>query len=465
LKYWTRLVVVLAATAAYVAAFLALQDVIGDAAVTLAVVPVGLAVWFYGMGTGLTASLLAIPLNLVLLHIASEPGWSRAQFAASSAVCIAVVPGLNYIRNLQIRWRQDLATRSATRKELERRNRELATLVAVAQSLASSIHLADVLRTALDRTLEIFALTKGRIYLTSEDGKSLELATYAGFSQENAARLKNKTVGDGGYTSQVAGSGTTLVVDDVIEQYVHSRPIMEEEDIRSAIFVPLKSGNRVLGVFTISSSEFKRFSIEDIPLLETIASQIGVAIENARLFERTSQLSLTDELTGLDNRRRFNQVVDAEMDRTRRDGRPFSLVMIDLDEFKKHNDRFGHLSGDALLKSFADTFKSGLRRTDNAFRLGGDEFSIVLPGTHVSTAYQVVDRIRTKWQSLALPEYPETTNPIGFSVGIAEFPDGVTNADELVSAADTRLYESKRAKKQVVSSLDGLLGPEGKAGA
>jgi len=175
--------------------------------------------------------------------------------------------------------------------------------------------------------------------------------------------------------------------------------------------------------------------------------------------ERHRSLAITDGLTGLYNRRKFYEVLGSEVSRTQRYGHPFSLTMVDLDGFRKYNDSFGHSNGDAILKSFAQTLESTLRKPDTAFRYGGDEFAIVLPATEADRARKIVDRIRSKWLQVPKAEGLIMETPVGFSAGIAEFPENAETADGLVFLADTALYRSKRGgryKTTLVSDLGAL---------
>jgi len=179
-------------------------------------------------------------------------------------------------------------------------------------------------------------------------------------------------------------------------------------------------------------------------------------IENAKLLEKTRELSITDELTGLYNRRHFYEVLQSEVSHTQRYGHPFSLIMVDLDGFKQYNDRFGHASGDDLLRGFAQALRSALRKTDTAFRYGGDEFVIIMSTTDVEKASKVVERIRSSWLQVPKAENLSLETPVGFSAGIAEFPDNAETWDGLLFFADIALYRSKSEggyKTTLVSAL------------
>jgi diguanylate cyclase (GGDEF)-like protein len=189
------------------------------------------------------------------------------------------------------------------------------------------------------------------------------------------------------------------------------------------------------------------FPTESVQLLQTISNQLGIAIENARLFEKTSRLSITDELTGLYNRRHFNELLHSEIARSERYGGSLALIMLDLDGFKKYNDRFGHLGGDTVLKLFSQTLKSVLRKTDVTFRYGGDEFATILPTANAKRAIKTVGRIRSKWLQVIREQHPVVRTPLGFSAGIAQFPEDAETADRLTLLADAALYHSKKHGK------------------
>ncbi len=178
--------------------------------------------------------------------------------------------------------------------------------------------------------------------------------------------------------------------------------------------------------------------------LHDITERKRVEEELRESARRIKELSLVDDLTGLHNRRHFYQTLESEQHRTKRYGRSFSLAMLDLDGFKEYNDRFGHASGDGVLQSFAQTLKAALRKSDISFRYGGDEFTVILPATDTNRAKQIIERTRAKWLQTAEAQYPAVEPPIGFSAGIAQFPEDAETGDGLVFLADSALYFAKR---------------------
>jgi diguanylate cyclase (GGDEF)-like protein len=192
----------------------------------------------------------------------------------------------------------------------------------------------------------------------------------------------------------------------------------------------------------------KGFSSETAKLAEWLASQAAIALENARLHEIVQRQAITDELTGLVNRRRFLAALDAEIVRASRLGGTLSVVLADLDDFKRINDRFGHPAGDIVLLKFADLIRAHVREVDVPGRLGGEEFAILLPETHAQGALAGAERLR-----VALAEQPfeleGRTVEVTASFGVAELTPG-HSADELLRSADAALYRAKEQGKNQV---------------
>ena len=359
---------------------------------------------------------------------------------------------------------RDITDRKNAELAIYRRNVELTAIAKVTQALSQQLRLDRVLQTALDSILEVSGQDTGALWLLDEDSQGLELAIHRGVGEEYVKAVSRVPLGVG-ITAKAVESGKTIVVSDIINDKKLPDSYKETarlEGLRSVISIPLKSKGKTLGAMNVFSRKSTSFPAEDIRLLETIGGQIGIAIENAQLLERLSELSETDELTGLYNRRTFYEMLDAEIKSSTKHNRPFSLVMLDLDGFKSFNDKFGHTSGDAALKNFANALQSALRKTDSAYRYGGDEFTLILPGTESEKALSIIDRIRKKWLQSPHSQYYNADAPIKFSTGIAQFPDDTETIDGMVFLADTALFIAKREggyHHTLVSEL-GELPPE-----
>ncbi|MBM3131675.1 MAG: diguanylate cyclase, partial [Chloroflexi bacterium] len=160
--------------------------------------------------------------------------------------------------------------------------------------------------------------------------------------------------------------------------------------------------------------------------------------------QRLRELSITDELTGLANRRHFYEVLETELERVKRYGGAASLALIDLDGFKEYNDRYGHVNADEVLKAFAAMLRSHLRKADRVFRYGGDEFAMILPHTSDEKAWQVLDRLRGRWDRSGREGLLMTADVnLSFSAGIVQLLKNAESADALVFLADASLYFAK----------------------
>ncbi len=339
--------------------------------------------------------------------------------------------------------------RQALGEILQRRNRELATLNKVTQAISQSIKLDEVLTHTLDIILELFDLSAGGIYLKDEDTGQLRLTANKGLSEDLIKVLKKVEPGVVRFDKAEEGKERDTGVDtqEYRQTVTGSKLSFDLANMQYVLTLPLNSRARELGMIALVIESQDSFPTESIQLLQTISNQLGIAIENARLFEETSRLSITDELTGLYNRRHFNELLHSEIARSERYGGSLALIMLDLDGFKKYNDRFGHVGGDTILKLFSQTLKSVLRKTDATFRYGGDEFTIVLPATNAQRAIKTVGRIRSKWLQVFREQHPGVRNLLGFSAGIAQFPEDAETADRFTLLADAALYHSKKHGK------------------
>lgn len=191
------------------------------------------------------------------------------------------------------------------------------------------------------------------------------------------------------------------------------------------------------------------FTLETQELAEWLASQAAIALENARLHHVVQRQAITDELTGLVNRRRFIEALHAEVERSETQGAPLCLVLADLDDFKQVNDRWGHPAGDEVLRAFAQLIRDELRDVDTPGRLGGEEFAVLLPDTELPDAAVVAERTRRALNKLQ-PTFSDAPLAQTASFGLAQLEPNETG-DELMQRADAALYRAKAEGKNRVS--------------
>ncbi len=247
--------------------------------------------------------------------------------------------------------------------------------------------------------------------------------------------------------TQAVVPGGLVLVQDVEEQpgLEAVRPWARREGYRAYAVASLSVHGRLGGALTLYWAQPQRFLPEEVLILRLLASHLGVALENARLFQRLETEATTDPLTGLPNRRAFEQALAQEMARSRRYRRTFSLLMVDLDGFKTINDTYGHPVGDRVLTQMAAVFHRTLRTTDFVARYGGDEFIVLLPETGAHQARWVAEKLRRAVEEHAWIALPQGIR-LSLSVGVATFPDDGEEAEELLTLADQRLYATKPSR-------------------
>jgi diguanylate cyclase (GGDEF)-like protein len=196
------------------------------------------------------------------------------------------------------------------------------------------------------------------------------------------------------------------------------------------------------------------FNKETRELAEWLSSQAAVALDNARLHDIVQRQAITDDLTGLVNRRRFIEALDAEIERARTFGSPLTIVLADLDNFKQVNDAFGHHGGDVVLRAFADLIRSHVRDVDVSGRIGGEEFAILLPETDRAGAARVAERMRRSLNAVPIAISDERSIHAASSFGVAEL-EPEQSGDDLLRAADAALYRAKdEGKNRVVTASE-----------
>ncbi|PKO01119.1 MAG: hypothetical protein CVU42_01345 [Chloroflexi bacterium HGW-Chloroflexi-4] len=216
----------------------------------------------------------------------------------------------------------------------------------------------------------------------------------------------------------------------------------DPEISQSILIVPLKIGAKSIGVISAQSYKPNMYNTSDKETLELLAANVAIAIENARLFDEVQKLAITDPLTHLYNRRKFEELAIKEFDRSVRYNRPLCVIMIDLDQFKLINDKFGHLIGDQVLVSVADLCKNDLRNIDILARYGGEEFVIVMPETSATQALLIAERLRHDFENNPVHTIHGQIS-IKISLGLAELNKSCKTLEELIDRADRALYESK----------------------
>jgi diguanylate cyclase (GGDEF)-like protein len=206
--------------------------------------------------------------------------------------------------------------------------------------------------------------------------------------------------------------------------------------------IPLISFGHVLGVLVLDSDHKGAFNASEAQPLESVADICATAIQNAYYVNRVKQLAYLDGLTGIFNRRFFELRIVEELERARRFQTSLGVIMIDIDQFKRLNDEFGHLLGDEVLRQVSSILHQQVRKIDVVCRYGGEEFAILLSQTTPQHSLAVAEKLRRIVETWQFPGVPRS---VTISAGAANYPEHGTTRDELVKAADAGLYAAKQA--------------------
>jgi len=226
------------------------------------------------------------------------------------------------------------------------------------------------------------------------------------------------------------------------------------EEAHSEMAVPMISQGKTIGVLNAESRKVGAFSEQDQKIFSILASSAAMALENASLHQKMEELTVIDELTGIYNYRYFVQKLANELKRARRYHQNLSLLMIDIDWFKRYNDNYGHLFGNLILSDLAKVIKSCIRDTDVLIRYGGEEFVVILPQTEKEDARNIGERIRSKVEQAQFEEKEKKFKvSLTVSLGVATFPENGTEPEELVRSVDQALYLAKGKGKNLICSL------------
>lgn len=374
-------------------------------------------------------------------HLASD----EEKAAASAAEAQVLKRSLERCEQEVLSLEQQLKRNSAyLEHKIQERTRELEAVNRIASTVSHSLNLEVTLKQSLEKVLEVFDLKAGCIMLADRKGAKYSLKVHKNLPEDVVALMSEVPLGKG-CAGKIALTGAPVIMEDFTDEEYGAGALADHPEFKSLIGIPLESKGKVRGVLCAVGTAKSSFSSEDIKLLSTIGSEIGIAIENAGLYEKSHAhsrkmelLSITDSLTGLYNRRHFYHNLKREIARARRQHNPLSLLVVDLDNLKSYNDTYGHLQGDEAIRGVGRAINVSIRGdVDTGYRFGGDEFAVILPYIGVNEASAVAERIRTTFEGYA---FDSTT----LSIGLAELAAD-ESVDDFVGRADTAMYTAKGA--------------------
>ncbi len=346
----------------------------------------------------------------------------------------------------QLSLKQALGQTNAT---LERRVTELSTLYDVARSLTSTLELPELFERISALVPERLGIPRFSIMLPGVDRK---LEVQSAHPRGHRAEGVSFAIGEGICGLAAQTQKAVYVPDLDADVRFRARSAGAARGDGSLLSVPMVHRGELLGVLNFERPEKAAFSAEEIEFLNAVADQAAMAVKNARLHETTVELSITDPLTGVPNRRHLFTRLEMEVARANRFGNQVSMLMVDIDHFKLLNDTAGHRAGDMVLRRVCELMKGAVRKVDTLARYGGEEFVVLLPQVTKSEALEVADKLRRAVSETLFPEaHAQPGGRITISVGVSNLPVDSTEQDHLVDCADSALYASKRGGRDKVT--------------
>jgi diguanylate cyclase (GGDEF)-like protein len=327
--------------------------------------------------------------------------------------------------------------------EEQRRARHLAFLNNISKLAISSEDAAEMMANIVREIQKNFRYDHIGIGIVDYATKDIEIKAEAGTTSQSLGR--RIAVGSG-VLGKVARTGVSALVQNAGPGQLAG--VLPES--RAVLCLPISYGETLLGVLNVESREENAFAPQDVLILNTLADLLATALHNSFVFQKLQQQSITDGLTGIKTRRFFWEALSSEWRRASRSGRPFSVVLVDLDKFKEVNDSLGHLEGDLVLARVGRLLEQKCRQSNVVARYGGDEFIILMPETGIEQAQALAERLRLWLSTDPMLEEHHITG----SFGVASFPVHGFSMEDLIRVADAGMYVSKRGGGNHVSTSD-----------
>jgi diguanylate cyclase (GGDEF)-like protein len=336
--------------------------------------------------------------------------------------------------------------------EEQRRSRQLAFLNNISKTAISTEDAAQMLAEIVAEIQKNFRYDHIGIGIFDYVTKDIEIRAEAGTTN----KVLGKRIPLGvGILGRVARTGETALV-----QSAGTGPLQGLlPESRAVLCLPITYGETLLGVLNVESEREDAFSPQDVLIMNTLADLLATALHNSFVFQKLQQQSITDGLTGVKTRRFFWEGLSSEWKRASRSGRPFSLILMDLDKFKEVNDTHGHLEGDLVLARVGRLLEQKSRQSNVVARYGGDEFVVLMPETGIDQAQVLAERLR-QWVATD-PMLSEHT--ITGSFGVASFPVHGFSIEDIIRVADAGMYVSKHAGGNRVSTAEEFVEGENSA--
>ncbi|HLD14675.1 MAG TPA: diguanylate cyclase [Burkholderiales bacterium] len=360
----------------------------------------------------------------------------------------------NYDRRLTVTSRDELGELAGAFNRMagavEERTSQLSALNQVAIAITSSPSLKDILNEIMRSGIQLTVARAACIAFYDQGAGRFREWVTLGLSEHFVQNMTFRPGGLADETFTAAMVGTYILSNDRPGTKHKLTTLTRDEGIKCFICLPLTSHAHHLGVIYVYRDDRDMFESSEIELLTTFARLAAETIESARLRERLAGEARTDVLTGLYNRREFEQRLAEEHARAKRYNKPYVFMMLDIDHFKQVNDVHGHAAGDIVLKTLAEVLRKQLRDADIPARYGGEEFAVIFPEINDTAAKQVAERMRRAIAAMSfrLPDGREINMTV--SIGMSSHPKDADTPREVVDRADRALYAAKEAGRNRV---------------
>ncbi len=413
----------------------------------LCIIPIVISGYFFRVFSTLLLTSFCCVLGLTLMHggaSATEVAQSISLFIGCALLSIGIDRFFDKLKDYKqdnIRLLKEKFTKSnstaaqvnVSRAHLENKASEMSNLYHSVKRMGSCFTFEGLLNILRDVITKSFGFKRCELIILYRSDEAVKIDKIYQITKTKMEQIEGIEYGEGLLKFMLRKK--QLLQIDVKKGKIDAEEFMPPEELNTFIAAPVISGektNAILAAEDIDLEQRDRFAV--------VANQFSMALERIKLYELVQELAITDGLTGVFVRRHMLERLNEELNRADRFNSRVSLLMIDIDNFKNYNDRYGHLKGDLLLKKIASVLKGGIREIDIIARYGGEEFCIIFPDTDTKGAELVANRLRESAESLKAT----------ISIGVATYPVDAKSWSNLIEKADRMLYKAKGAGKNRV---------------